>query len=96
MPFVDLGLTPEAGSSLLAPQRFGRVRASQYLLLCEPFDAEAARDDGLVNAVVDAAALHAHALAATKPPCSRGWTRKRGCSKRRSNRPRRARRSWRS
>jgi enoyl-CoA hydratase/carnithine racemase len=63
MPFVDLGLVPEAGSSLLAPLRFGRARASEYLLLGEPFDAEAARAGGLVNAVVDAASLHAHALA---------------------------------
>jgi enoyl-CoA hydratase/carnithine racemase len=66
MPFVDLGLVPEAGSSLLAPQRFGRARASAYLLLGEPFDAEAARADGLVNAVVDAGLLHAHALAKAK------------------------------
>ena len=66
MPFVDLGLVPEAGSSLLVPQRLGRARASQYLLLGESFDAEAARADGLVNAVVDAASLHAHALAKAK------------------------------
>jgi enoyl-CoA hydratase/carnithine racemase len=63
MPFVDLGLVPEAGSSLLAPQRFGRARASEYLLLGEPFDAAAACAGGLVNAIVDAASLHAHALA---------------------------------
>jgi len=54
MPFIDLGLVPEAASSLLAPQRFGRARASEYLLLGEPFDAEAARAGGLVNAVVAA------------------------------------------
>jgi len=66
MPFVDLGLVPEAGSSLLVPQRLGRARASQYLLLGESFDAEAARADGLVNAVVDPASLHAHALAKAK------------------------------
>ncbi len=66
MPFVDLGLAPEAGSSLLAPLRFGRARAAEYLLLGEPFDAEAARAGGLVNAVVDADALRAHALAKAK------------------------------
>jgi enoyl-CoA hydratase/carnithine racemase len=66
MPFVDLGLAPEAGSSLLVPQRFGRARAGEALLLCEPFDAEAARSAGLVNAIVEADALHDHALAKAK------------------------------
>ena len=66
MPFVDLGLAPEAGSSLLVPQRFGRARAAEALLLCEPFDAEAARAGGLVNAVVESAELHGHALAKAK------------------------------
>ncbi len=63
MPFVDLGLTPEAGSSLLAPRRFGAAKAAEVLLLAEPFDAEAARDLGLVNAIVEPAALLAQALA---------------------------------
>ena len=66
MPFVDLGLAPEAGSSLLIPQRFGRARAAEALLLCEPFDAEAAHASGLVNAVVKSEALHDHALAKAK------------------------------
>jgi enoyl-CoA hydratase/carnithine racemase len=63
MPFVDLGLVPEAGSSLLAPQRFGAAKAAEFLLLAEAFDAEAARALGLVNAVVEPEALYAHALA---------------------------------
>lgn len=66
MPFVDLGLAPEAGSSLLAPLRFGRARAAEYLLLGEPFDGEAARAGGLVNAVVDAGSLRALAHAKAK------------------------------
>src|SRR5271163_2056406 len=62
MPFVNLGLVPEAGSSLLAPQRFGRAKAAEYLLLAEPFDAEQARALGLVNAVVPQSELIAIAM----------------------------------
>jgi len=62
MPFVNLGLVPEAGSSLLAPQRFGRAKAAEFLLLAEPFDAEQARTLGLVNALVPQADLIAHAM----------------------------------
>ena len=61
MPFVNLGLVPEAGSSLLAPQRFGRAKAAELLLLAEPFDAEAAHALGLVNALV-ARGEFAHAM----------------------------------
>lgn len=52
MPFVNLGLCPEAGSSLLLPQMFGHHRAAEALLLGEPFLAEAALEVGLVNRVV--------------------------------------------
>lgn len=52
MPFVNLGLCPEAASSLLAVQLFGHHRASEALLLGEPFMAEAALEVGLVNRVV--------------------------------------------
>lgn len=51
MPFVDLGLCPEAGSSLLAPRMFGHHRAAEMLLLGEGLTAEAALAAGLVNAV---------------------------------------------
>ena len=52
MPFVNLGLVPEAASSLLAPQMFGYHRAAEALMLGEPFMAEAALEVGLVNRVV--------------------------------------------
>lgn len=54
LPFVDLGLCPEAASSLLLPQRIGHQRASAALLLGEPLTAQAALDAGLVNAVLPA------------------------------------------
>jgi enoyl-CoA hydratase/carnithine racemase len=52
LPFVNLGLVPEAASSMLVPQMFGYHRAAEALLLGEPFMAEAALEVGLVNRVV--------------------------------------------
>ena len=52
MPFVNLGVCPEAASSLLAPQRMGFGRAAEALLLGEPFMAEAALEMGLVSRIV--------------------------------------------
>jgi enoyl-CoA hydratase/carnithine racemase len=62
-PFVNLGLVPEAGSSLLAPLRLGRAKAAELLMLAEPFDANEARALRLVNALVPQAELMAHAMA---------------------------------
>ena len=52
MPFVNLGLCPEAASSMLVPQMMGYHRAAEALLLGEPFMAEAALEVGLVNRIV--------------------------------------------
>ena len=52
MPFVNLGLCPEAASSVLLPQMLGYHRAAEALLLGEPFMAEAALEVGLVNRVL--------------------------------------------
>ena len=49
MPFVDLGLVPEAASSLLFPRLAGRRRAARYLLLGESFGADEAEGIGLVS-----------------------------------------------
>ncbi len=49
MPFVDLGLVPEAASSLLFPQLAGRRRAARHLLLGEPFGVREALDMGLAS-----------------------------------------------
>ena len=60
MPFVNLGLCPEAASSYLAPQLMGYGRAAEALLLGEPFMAEAALEMGLISRIVppsEAAAL---------------------------------------
>jgi enoyl-CoA hydratase/carnithine racemase len=51
MPFVDLGLVPEAASSLLLPRLAGRRRAARYLLLGEAFGPDEALEFGLVSHV---------------------------------------------
>ena len=63
LPFVNLGLCPEAASSLLLPQMLGYHRAAEALLLGEPFMAEAALEVGLVNRVVPPSECNALAQA---------------------------------
>jgi enoyl-CoA hydratase/carnithine racemase len=63
LPFVQLGLCPEAASSLLLPQIAGYQRAAEKLLLGEPFDAAEALAMGLVNRVLPAGELRAFAVA---------------------------------
>jgi enoyl-CoA hydratase/carnithine racemase len=53
LPFVTLGLVPEAASTLLLPRAIGHRRAAELLLLGEPIDAETALRWGLVNRVVE-------------------------------------------
>jgi enoyl-CoA hydratase/carnithine racemase len=72
-PFVDLGLTPEAGSSLIAPLLMGRQQAFALLGLGEPFSAERAKACGLIYDVVgegelEEAVLRAAERIAAKPP----------------------------
>lgn len=63
MPFVELGLVPEAASSYLLPLRVGRLRATELLLLSRPLDADEAQALGLVNAVLPADMLVEQAIA---------------------------------
>ena len=63
MPFVELGLVPEAASSYLLPLRVGRLKATELLLLSRPLDADEALALGLVNAVLPADMLLDQAIA---------------------------------
>ncbi|MCG8560203.1 MAG: crotonase/enoyl-CoA hydratase family protein [Hyphomicrobiales bacterium] len=65
-PFLDLGLIPEAGSSLLMPPQLGHVRAFELLCLGAPFDAEQALAAGLINRVLPAAELEGATLEAAR------------------------------
>ena len=67
VPFVRLGLVPEAASSLLLPRLIGHQRAAEMLFLGEPIDANRAFEMGIVNRVVDDESLlgEARSLART-------------------------------
>jgi len=73
LPFVNLALVPEFGSSYLLPSRFGYTRAAELILLGEPFGAARAAELGLVTKVVPDQTLlatateTARALAAKSP-----------------------------
>lgn len=72
-PFLDLGLVPEAASSLLMTRRMGYARAFEMLVLGESYTAEAALAAGMINKIVHAAELEPKVLGiarrlAKKPP----------------------------
>jgi enoyl-CoA hydratase/carnithine racemase len=66
LPFAQLGLCPEAASSLLLPRIAGYQRAAEKLLTGEAFDVNEAIAMGFVNGVIDAAELDAYAMAKAK------------------------------
>jgi enoyl-CoA hydratase/carnithine racemase len=75
MPFVNLGLVPEFGSSFSIPARIGHLRAAELILLGLPFDARRAEALGLVTRVVPDQELSATATEtarrlAEKPACA--------------------------
>ncbi|QND52194.1 crotonase/enoyl-CoA hydratase family protein [Phyllobacterium sp. 628] len=72
-PFVDLGLVPEAGSSLLGPALMGRQQAFAFLAVGTGLSAAEAKEAGLVYKIVEADQLESTVLAvateiAAKPP----------------------------
>jgi enoyl-CoA hydratase/carnithine racemase len=52
LPFIDLALVPEFGSSFSIPARIGHLRAAELFLLAAPFNAARAEELGLVTRVV--------------------------------------------
>src|SRR5215471_15821840 len=52
MPFINLALVPEFGSTCSVPAMIGHVRAAEFNLLGLPFDAKRAVDLGIATQVV--------------------------------------------
>lgn len=80
-PFLDLGLVPEAGSSLLMPRVMGHQRAFEMLVLGATFSVERARECGFVNHILAADKLETAVMAAasrlaSKPPEALALARK--------------------
>ncbi|MFC7051716.1 enoyl-CoA hydratase-related protein [Hansschlegelia quercus] len=79
-PFADLGLVPEAAATLIAPLRFGYLRAFEMLCVGRPFSATEAHALGLVTEVTDPEraserALHVASRLARKPKAALQATR---------------------
>jgi enoyl-CoA hydratase/carnithine racemase len=52
MPFINLGLVPEFGSTWLLPASIGYIRAAELIMLGQPFDATRAAELGFVTRVI--------------------------------------------
>jgi enoyl-CoA hydratase/carnithine racemase len=66
VPFVNLGLVPEAAVSMLLPRIAGHQKAAEMLMLGEPFTAQVASEIGLANAICEPGATEAAALKTAK------------------------------
>src|SRR3954454_20349769 len=69
-PFIQLGLIPEAASSLLIPRTMGHQRAFSMLVMGRTFSAEDARVAGFVNAVVAPGHTEAEARKVAREICA--------------------------
>ena len=65
-PFVALGLTPEAASSLIAPRLMGHANAFSLLVMGRPLDAREAKALGIVTTVAAASEVEAEAMKAAR------------------------------
>ena len=62
MPFIDLALVPELGTSYSLPAQIGYIAAAELVMLGMPFDARRAAELGLVTRVVSDHGLMATAM----------------------------------
>jgi len=81
MPFVNLGLVPEFGSSFSVPARIGHLRAAELVLLGDPFDGRRAAELGLVTRVVPDQDLMATATATAQKLAAKPNAALRACKR---------------
>jgi len=81
MPFVNLGLVPEFGSSFSVPARTGHLRAAELVLLGDPFDGRRAAELGLVTRVVPDQDLMATATATARKLAAKPNAALRACKR---------------
>ena len=66
MPFINLGIVPEAATTVLLPMHIGWQRAAELFMLGSPISAQRAYEMGLVNAVLAPDAFLTMAVAAAQ------------------------------
>lgn len=66
LPFVNIGVCPEAASSFILPYLVGHRKASELLLLGKMFNTDTAIETGIVNFKTSAADLHDEAMQAVE------------------------------
>lgn len=71
LPFANLGLVPEYASSVLLPKLAGHLKASEWLLLGEPFGPKDAKEAGLVNHIFPAEEIDAQVLKVMDKLCGK-------------------------
>jgi enoyl-CoA hydratase/carnithine racemase len=81
MPFVDLAVVPEFGTSCSVPARIGYLRAAELVLLGLPFDAKRAAELGLVTRVVADQELLATAAEAARELAEKAPTALQACKR---------------
>jgi enoyl-CoA hydratase/carnithine racemase len=79
MPFVNLGIVPEAASTVLLPLLIGRQRASELFMLGSPLTAQRAFEMGLVNALTSRDELLRTATAAAQALAAKPAAALRAC-----------------
>ena len=79
VPFINLALVPEFGSSYLLPRQLGYLQAAELLMLGEPFNSARANELGLVTAVVPASEVLARATDTAQKLARKPATALRAC-----------------